>query len=172
MYVQFKVYTFVQSAKTNHNVEEVFFSIARDIKQRLSETENKSEVNMEVLFGMILRCESGPLLMKCICLVSIATVYNQDESRGWSWWRWASCTQVSLLWLNACNCKVQRLRAVMDLLWWKCISHPQRFFCFGYALLLGLFHWKRLNWVLLLDLITSSRHCRVHIFSVLTLNVR
>ena len=58
MYVQFKVHIFLQSAKTNHNVEEVFFSIARDIKQRLSETENKSEVNMEILFGMILRCDS------------------------------------------------------------------------------------------------------------------
>ncbi|KAG6417972.1 hypothetical protein SASPL_120169 [Salvia splendens] len=34
---------FETSAKTNHNVEEVFFSIARDIKQRLSETESKSE---------------------------------------------------------------------------------------------------------------------------------
>jgi GTPase SAR1 family protein len=28
----------IQSAKTNQNVEEVFFTIARDIKQRLTET--------------------------------------------------------------------------------------------------------------------------------------
>ncbi|KAG8098774.1 hypothetical protein GUJ93_ZPchr0013g36540 [Zizania palustris] len=35
---------FETSAKTNLNVEQVFFSIARDIKQRLSETDSKPEV--------------------------------------------------------------------------------------------------------------------------------
>ncbi|EPS65216.1 hypothetical protein M569_09561, partial [Genlisea aurea] len=34
---------FETSAKTNLNVEEVFFSIARDIKQRLSDTDHKAE---------------------------------------------------------------------------------------------------------------------------------
>ncbi|KAK6943697.1 Small GTPase [Dillenia turbinata] len=34
---------FETSAKTNLNVEEVFFSIARDIKQRLAETDSKAE---------------------------------------------------------------------------------------------------------------------------------
>ncbi|GKU91896.1 hypothetical protein SLEP1_g5705 [Rubroshorea leprosula] len=34
---------FETSAKTNLNVEEVFFSIARDIKQRLAESDNKVE---------------------------------------------------------------------------------------------------------------------------------
>ncbi|GFY82851.1 ras-related small GTP-binding family protein [Actinidia rufa] len=34
---------FETSAKTNLNVEEVFFSIARDIKQRLAETDSKVE---------------------------------------------------------------------------------------------------------------------------------
>ena len=35
----------LQSAKTNMNVEEVFFSIARDIKQRLAESDTRgSEV--------------------------------------------------------------------------------------------------------------------------------
>ncbi|KAL6496233.1 Ras-related protein RABE1c [Orobanche gracilis] len=34
---------FETSAKTNLNVEEVFFSIARDIKQRLSETDSRAE---------------------------------------------------------------------------------------------------------------------------------
>ncbi|GKV28484.1 hypothetical protein SLEP1_g37534 [Rubroshorea leprosula] len=34
---------FETSAKTNMNVEEVFFSIARDIKQRLAESDNKVE---------------------------------------------------------------------------------------------------------------------------------
>lgn len=36
----------MQSAKTNFNVEEVFFSIARDIKQRLAETVAKAEVEL------------------------------------------------------------------------------------------------------------------------------
>lgn len=36
--------TFKQSAKTNLNVEDVFYSIARDIKQRLAETDTKAEV--------------------------------------------------------------------------------------------------------------------------------
>lgn len=37
--------TLLQSAKTNLNVEEVFFSIARDIKQRLADTDSsKTEV--------------------------------------------------------------------------------------------------------------------------------
>ncbi|GER57277.1 RAB GTPase homolog 8A [Striga asiatica] len=34
---------FETSAKTNMNVEEVFFSIAKDIKQRLAETDSKAE---------------------------------------------------------------------------------------------------------------------------------
>jgi len=34
---------FETSAKTNLNVEQVFFSIARDIKQRLAETDSKPE---------------------------------------------------------------------------------------------------------------------------------
>ena len=34
---------FETSAKTNMNVEEVFFSIARDIKQRLAESDNRAE---------------------------------------------------------------------------------------------------------------------------------
>lgn len=33
-----------QSAKTNMNVEDVFFTVARDIKQRLAETDSKPEV--------------------------------------------------------------------------------------------------------------------------------
>lgn len=35
---------FQQSAKTNLNVEQVFFSIARDIRQRLAESDTKAEV--------------------------------------------------------------------------------------------------------------------------------
>ncbi|CAN1275101.1 Ras-related protein RABE1c [Linum perenne] len=37
---------FETSAKTNLNVEEVFFSIARDIKQRLADTDSKSECTL------------------------------------------------------------------------------------------------------------------------------
>lgn len=37
----------VQSAKTNFNVEQVFFSIARDIKQRLGEADAKAEVQLK-----------------------------------------------------------------------------------------------------------------------------
>ena len=33
-----------QSAKTNLNVEEVFFSIGRDIKQRLADSDSRAEV--------------------------------------------------------------------------------------------------------------------------------
>lgn len=41
----FKMLLVLQSAKTNLNVEEVFFSIARDIKQRLADTDSKPEVS-------------------------------------------------------------------------------------------------------------------------------
>ena len=43
----------LQSAKTNMNVEQVFFTIARDIKQRLSETTAKPEVSKKNPFIMI-----------------------------------------------------------------------------------------------------------------------
>lgn len=36
----------LQSAKTNMNVEDVFFTIARDIKQRLAESDSKPEVGL------------------------------------------------------------------------------------------------------------------------------
>lgn len=36
----------IQSAKTNMNVEDVFFTIARDIKQRLAESDSKPEVSL------------------------------------------------------------------------------------------------------------------------------
>lgn len=40
-----KIFIVKQSAKTNMNVEEVFFSIARDIKQRLAESDSNAEVS-------------------------------------------------------------------------------------------------------------------------------
>ncbi|GLT65071.1 hypothetical protein SLA2020_375230 [Shorea laevis] len=36
---------FETSAKTNLNVEEVFFSIARDVKQRLADTDSMTELS-------------------------------------------------------------------------------------------------------------------------------
>lgn len=44
MLVCIERYCVLQSAKTNLNVEQVFFSIARDIKQRLADTDSRSEV--------------------------------------------------------------------------------------------------------------------------------
>lgn len=43
--IEIKYHVF-QSAKTDLNVEQVFFSIARDIKQRLAETDSKAEVQI------------------------------------------------------------------------------------------------------------------------------
>ncbi|KAJ6821489.1 uncharacterized protein M6B38_391310 [Iris pallida] len=40
---EYDIKFFETSAKTNMNVEEVFFTIARDIKQRLAESESKAE---------------------------------------------------------------------------------------------------------------------------------
>ncbi|CAI0472601.1 unnamed protein product [Linum tenue] len=48
-YISYDCYV-MQSAKTNLNVEEVFFSIARDIKQRLADTDSKSEVTFMFLY--------------------------------------------------------------------------------------------------------------------------
>jgi Ras-related protein Rab-8A len=42
---EFGIKFFETSAKTNMNVEDVFFTIARDIKQRLAETDSKPEQN-------------------------------------------------------------------------------------------------------------------------------
>lgn len=43
----------LQSAKTNLNVEEVFFSIAKDIKQRLAESDSKTEVQLLLAHFMV-----------------------------------------------------------------------------------------------------------------------
>lgn len=50
----------MQSAKTNLNVEEVFFSIARDIKQRLAETDSKAEVYKypNLVFWFVVRLQN------------------------------------------------------------------------------------------------------------------
>lgn len=50
----------MQSAKTNQNVEQVFLSIAKDIKQRLTESDTKAEVkkHMESTTYLILGLEA------------------------------------------------------------------------------------------------------------------
>ncbi|MFS7903503.1 putative small GTPase, P-loop containing nucleoside triphosphate hydrolase [Helianthus anomalus] len=61
---------FETSAKTNLNVEQVFFSIAKDIKQRLSETDTKAEVNtILLLFFVIIRFRVNYFLSPCILVV-------------------------------------------------------------------------------------------------------
>ncbi|KAF9675320.1 hypothetical protein SADUNF_Sadunf09G0019700 [Salix dunnii] len=57
---------FETSAKTNQNVEEVFFSIARDIKQRLSDTDTRAEpatskIHLDQVSG------AGPAAQKSAC---------------------------------------------------------------------------------------------------------
>ncbi|XP_057436157.1 ras-related protein RABE1c-like [Lotus japonicus] len=55
-----------KSAKTNVNVEEVFFSIARDIKQRLADTDSRAEMILMnwIRIMMIERIHSSyPILM-------------------------------------------------------------------------------------------------------------
>ncbi|KAK1285446.1 Ras-related protein RABE1c [Acorus calamus] len=47
---EYGIQFFETSAKTNLNVEQVFFSIARDIKQRLAETDNRAEKNGDCNF--------------------------------------------------------------------------------------------------------------------------
>ena len=61
---------FLQSAKTNLNVEQVFFSIARDIKQRLAESDSKPEVQLQSCssFWSCLKKTNGLLLQQC-CLI-------------------------------------------------------------------------------------------------------
>jgi len=62
----------VQSAKTNMNVDEVFFSIARDIKQRLADNDSKTEVFVLNFFPiasfsdykLIDQCKSKSLVFK------------------------------------------------------------------------------------------------------------
>ena len=44
----------LQSAKTNLNVEEVFFSIGKDIKQRLADTDTRAEVRLYLRIIFIL----------------------------------------------------------------------------------------------------------------------
>ncbi|GFP82514.1 RAS-related protein rabe1c [Phtheirospermum japonicum] len=58
---------FETSAKTNLNVEEVFFSIARDIKQRLSETDTKAEPTAIKINQPDSAAGAGQLAQKSAC---------------------------------------------------------------------------------------------------------
>lgn len=66
----FTLHCVFQSAKTNLNVEQVFFSIARDIKQRLAETDSKPEVQITVHTELCLKhhlalCSKKHMLLHC-----------------------------------------------------------------------------------------------------------
>lgn len=64
----------MQSAKTNLNVEQVFFSIARDIKQRLADTDSRAEVlPLHVSYCDLL---NGSFHFGIGCSVSNAENYN------------------------------------------------------------------------------------------------
>ena len=85
----------LQSAKTNLNVEEVFFSIARDIKQRLADTDSKAEV-FELPLS-VLKCLNSSLFLSEVDIF-IAAINNQNQPRPIRWSR-GSCTKICLLWL-------------------------------------------------------------------------
>lgn len=65
---------YTQSAKTNQNVEEVFFSIAKDIKQRLANSDSKDTVwkSHEIFFLTIHELEFevhiDPVILGCSLL--------------------------------------------------------------------------------------------------------
>ncbi|XP_071933863.1 ras-related protein RABE1c isoform X3 [Coffea arabica] len=58
---------FETSAKTNLNVEEVFFSIARDIKQRLADTDSKAEASTIKINQPDQAAGAGQLAQKSAC---------------------------------------------------------------------------------------------------------
>ncbi|KAF9674776.1 hypothetical protein SADUNF_Sadunf10G0162100 [Salix dunnii] len=58
---------FETSAKTNLNVEEVFFSIARDIKQRISETDSRAEPQTIKINQQDQAANGGPAAQKSAC---------------------------------------------------------------------------------------------------------
>nr|GMD21878.1 ras-related protein RABE1c-like [Ipomoea batatas] len=58
---------FETSAKTNLNVEQVFFSIAKDIKQRLADTDSKAEPTTIKINQPESGATSGQLAQKSAC---------------------------------------------------------------------------------------------------------
>jgi len=58
---------FETSAKTDLNVEEVFFSIARDIKQRLADTDSKAEPAGIKINNQLDHATAGEVAQKSAC---------------------------------------------------------------------------------------------------------
>ena len=89
----------LQSAKTNLNVEEVFFSIGRDIKQRLSDTDSKAEVlftSLSALPCVKRTSEYAYCFMFLSC--SIAACDDQDKPNRPGRWSRPGHTEVCMLW--------------------------------------------------------------------------
>ncbi|GMP23873.1 hypothetical protein CsSME_00001326 [Camellia sinensis var. sinensis] len=76
---------FETSAKTNLNVEQVFFSIARDVKQRLTDTDSRAEPQTIKINQPEQGAAGGQLVQKSACCVCITAgfgfVYNQCFER-------------------------------------------------------------------------------------------
>lgn len=73
----------LQSAKTNLNVEQVFFSIARDIKQRLADTDSRAEViESRISYGEVWNCSPGSLILmlKLFSILYFPASDNQNQS--------------------------------------------------------------------------------------------
>lgn len=79
------------------NVEEVFFSIARDIKQRLAETDSKAEVsNVSLLFYSVCLLNDTETTYMGVSAASDHKDYpTRPVSRGCP-----GCSKISLLWVN------------------------------------------------------------------------
>lgn len=88
------VFDMLQSAKTNLNVEQVFFSIARDIKQRLAETDSKPEVEATFFYVKISQLSNFEDLT---CRL-VAGSDHQDKQTGPDSCRWHCCTNIVVLW--------------------------------------------------------------------------
>lgn len=89
----------MQSAKTNLNVEQVFFSIARDIKQRLSETDSKPEV--ERIFSHLTRAIR--FVRGLINHEFVAGPDNQDQQTRAGSRRGYCSHKISVLWVLRCR---------------------------------------------------------------------
>ncbi|KAG6511890.1 hypothetical protein ZIOFF_029969 [Zingiber officinale] len=90
---------FETSAKTNLNVEQVFFSIARDIKQRLSETDNKPEVE-----GISLHLTSAIRFLRLLINREfVAGPDNQDQQTRPGSRRGYCSHKISVLWVLRCS---------------------------------------------------------------------
>lgn len=81
------------------NVEEVFFSIARDIKQRLAETDSKSEVQIVINHASINIANLFFIRHWSFYYTNAASDHKDFTTRPGRWGR-SSCSEISLLWLS------------------------------------------------------------------------